>query len=119
MTKREPRRGSRDPFPKEWSREIFLIGFFALGTLPRMDTKTAIAKAGGRERLALLLEVSAVTTYAWKVELPRKHERFLRLKRPDWFQGEPPLRPAPKTLSPQQRQRLKQGLGLMQPAGVA
>ena len=83
-----------------------------------MDTNTAIAKAGGRERLALLLEVSAVTTYAWRTELPRKHERWLRLKRPQWFEGEPPMRPPEKRASPQQR-RKDQGLGPMQPAGVA
>ncbi len=52
-----------------------------------MNTSEAIKRAGGRDKLAELLGVSALTTYGptWKPNLPPKHERFLRAKRPRWF----------------------------------
>lgn len=52
-----------------------------------MDTEFAIEKASGRDELAKLLGIKPLTTYqpSWKPNLPPKHERYLRLLRPDWF----------------------------------
>ena len=50
-----------------------------------MDTAFAMSKAGGRDALAQLLAVAPITTYHWKTVLPAKHERYMRLLRPDWF----------------------------------
>lgn len=52
-----------------------------------MNTQFAMDKAGGREKLAKLLEVEVITTYHWKPTdtLPEKHLRFLRAARPKWF----------------------------------
>lgn len=51
-----------------------------------MNTEFAMDKAGGRDELAKLLGVTSITTYqpSWKPDLPPKHERYLRLLRPDW-----------------------------------
>jgi hypothetical protein len=51
-----------------------------------METEFALSKVNGsREELARLLGVAPLTTYHWKIFLPPKHERYLRLLRPDWF----------------------------------
>jgi hypothetical protein len=53
-----------------------------------MRTKTAIKLANGRDALARLLNVETITTYHWKVNLPFKHERYLRAIKPHWFDPE-------------------------------
>lgn len=50
-----------------------------------MNTDFAIEKAGSRDKLAELLGVETITTYAWKPDLPKKHVRYLRAVRPRWF----------------------------------
>lgn len=50
-----------------------------------IKTDIAIAKAGGRDKLAKLLGVETITTYHWVSVLPRKHVRYLRVLRPKWF----------------------------------
>lgn len=56
-----------------------------------MKTRTAIELAGGRDALARLLGVETVTTYHWSTSrvLPPKHERYLRVARPQWFADMP------------------------------
>jgi hypothetical protein len=52
-----------------------------------MKTQTAITLAKGRNQLAEILGVAAITTYRWPLEekLPAKHLHVLRLARPRWF----------------------------------
>lgn len=50
-----------------------------------MQTEIAIAKAGGRDKLARLLGVETITTYHWPQVLPPKHVRYLRAVKPKWF----------------------------------
>jgi len=51
-----------------------------------MNMQFAMDKAGGREELARLLGVAAITTYHWDLDkpLPKKHLRFLSVARPKW-----------------------------------
>lgn len=52
-----------------------------------MDTQFAIKKAGSRQALAELLGIDHMTTYqpSWHNGLPPKHDRYLRVLKPEWF----------------------------------
>ncbi len=50
-----------------------------------MNTETAIAFAGGRDKLAELLGVEPISTYRWKPNLPKMREFQLRALKPGWF----------------------------------
>lgn len=50
-----------------------------------MNTKEAMALAGGRKQLAEMLGVASITTYRWGANLTQKHEDRLRILKPAWF----------------------------------
>lgn len=52
-----------------------------------MNTDKAIKLAGGREALARLLGVAAITTYRWKPNLPAARAWQLEVIRPEWFKS--------------------------------
>jgi len=50
-----------------------------------METKKAIAKAGGRSALAKLLGISSQAISQWGDNVPRGRYWQLKVLKPDWF----------------------------------
>ncbi len=54
-------------------------------TMRIMETKKAIAKAGGRSALAKLLGISSQAISQWGDNVPRGRYWQLKVLKPDWF----------------------------------